>query len=142
MSDEAELLTALEGIGGRSSVDLLGLEMGCYPRELRARLRLWRERVCVPCEVAFSGVLAVKVEELDFSESSGYARLVEVPASPWLAQCKQRDHSAKVHDEHRHYVLRTYDDVIEVLCSGYAVTLGEPWDASPVEGEDDLESYD
>jgi hypothetical protein len=46
-----------------------------------------------------------------------------------------RDHSAKVSGEHRHLVLRTYDDVIEVLCAGFTVAYGEPRDVSPVEDD-------
>ena len=135
MIDEVELLLH-EGVGGRSSVELVGLELGCYPREVRVRCRIWRAHVEVPCEVVFSGVLGVKVEELDFSEASGFARLVEVEDSRWLADCRARDHSAKVGQEHRHLVLRTYDDVIEVLCTGFTALFGEPRDVSPVEADD------
>jgi hypothetical protein len=136
MSDEVELLNHA-GVGGRSSVDLVGLELGCYPREVRVRCRIWHEHVEVPCEIGFVGVLGVKVEELDFSEVSGFARLVEVADSRWLAECRARDHSAKVGPEHRHLVLRTYDDVIEVLCTGFTVAFGEPREVSPVDDDEE-----
>jgi hypothetical protein len=137
MQDEVELLgvEGVEGVGGRSSVELDGLELECYPREVKVRCRVWREHTAVPCEVVFLGVLGLRVEELDFSAATGWARLVEVADSPWLADYRARDHSAKVGPEHRHLVLRTYDDVIEVLCRGYAIGLGEPVDATPVEGD-------
>jgi hypothetical protein len=90
VSEEIELLN-VEGVGGRSSVELVGLELGCYPREIRVRCRIWREHVEVPC----------------------------------------------VGPGHRHLVLRTYDDVIEVLCTGFTVEFGEPRDVSPVEGDDE-----
>lgn len=97
---------------------------------------IWREDVAVPCEVVFLGVLGVKVEELDFTVMGGFARLVEVADSRWLAECRARDHGAKVGAEHRHLVLRTYDDVIEVLCAGFTVAFGEPRDVSPVDEEE------
>jgi hypothetical protein len=93
MADEVELLIH-EGVGGRSSVYLGEVELGCYPREVRVRCSIWREHVEVPCEVVFVGVLGVKVEELDFSVMGGFARLVEVAGSRWLAECRAPLHNA------------------------------------------------
>lgn len=134
MADEVELLNH-PGAGGRSSVELVGLALECYPREVRVRCRIWHEHVEVPCEIFFNDVLGLKVEELDFSAMGGFARLVEVADSRWLAECRGRDHGAKASGEHRHLVLRTYDDVIEVLCREYAVAFGEPREVSPIEGD-------
>ena len=123
MSEPVALSTPLGELYGRS-VDLEQVVLSCYPRELRVRCHVWRTGASVPCEFRFLGVVGVRVDELDFSELSGRASFVEVLESPWLASCRARDHSRKVLAEHRHIALRTYDDVIEVLCTGYEIVPG------------------
>ena len=123
MPEPIALSTPLGELYGRT-VDLEEVALSCYPRELRVRCHLWRTDETVPCEILFRGVLSMRVDELDFSELKGRASFVEIPDSPWLASCQARDHSRKVLAEHRHLALRTYDDVIEVLCTGYEIVLG------------------
>ena len=107
--------------------------MSTYPCEVRVRCHVWRTNATVPCEIRFLGVLSMRVDELDFSELEGRASFVEIPDSPWLASCRARDHSRKVHVEHRHLALRTYDAVIEVLCTGVAIEVGVAWVDVPVD---------
>lgn len=130
------LTTPLGELHGRA-IELEGCVLETCPRQLRVRCRIWREGATVPCEVLFTGLLALRVDEFDFNDYLGGSCLAEVPDSPWLASCRARDHGHKVLAEHRHLVLRTYDDVIEALCTGHELTLGEPIPDPPEAPEDE-----
>lgn len=126
MKDPIPLDTPVGELYGRDAVCLEEVVLSCYPRELRVRCHLWRTGETVPCEIRFMGLVSLRVDEYDFSEFPGRASFAEIPDSPWLADCRARDHSAKVSAVHHHLVLRTYDDVIEVLCTEYKIELGSP----------------
>ncbi|MEZ4448088.1 MAG: hypothetical protein R3B09_01330 [Nannocystaceae bacterium] len=115
----------IERFHGRSA-SLERVELLTYPRRLHVRFHFWYGEPTYPCDVTFTGVHAFELLELDYSEFYGRASFVEIPDSPWLAACKAMDHARKIGPDHRHLVLRTYDEVLEVLCSGYALTLGAP----------------
>ena len=70
--------------------------------------------------LTFYGVLALKVIELDswsFGFSSSFA---EVLNSDWCIAL-----NGKVTELHKHYIVQTYDDVIEIVCTNFELTLEE-----------------
>jgi hypothetical protein len=69
--------------------------------------------------LVFTGVLALKVTELDSWDYSSASSFDEVNPSRWRVELRTR----KMTPEHRHYLVQTYDDVIEVICTRYQLTL-------------------
>ena len=73
-----------------------------------------------PFRLRFDGMLQLTVTELDeWLESTPYdcedmRVFFEVVHSPWLSRF-----AGKLSPDHRHFVLVTYDDVIEVVSTGY-----------------------
>lgn len=67
----------------------------------------------------FSSVLALKVIELDSWDYSSSSSFDEVINSEWCSQL-----SGKVDESFKHYLVQTYDDVVEVVCHKYTLTLG------------------
>lgn len=66
----------------------------------------------------FKGVLALRVVELDSRSWEGQSSFDEVMESDWI-----RDLGGKVTEANRHFVLQTYDDVFDVICREYELTL-------------------
>ncbi|WP_419832589.1 hypothetical protein [Endozoicomonas atrinae] len=79
----------------------------------------------IPYCLTFEWVLSVKITELDTWESLrnwyNESSFDEVANSSWLAE-----HGGKVTPEYKHYILLTYDDVVEVICKSYQLEFGEP----------------
>lgn len=136
MTDPLPIPTPLGELRGRS-IALVDLTLDTYPRQARARCQIWRTGATVPAEFVFTGLLGLRVDELDHSELHAPASFAEIPDSPWLARCRELDHGHKVLPAHRHLALRTYDDVIEVLCTGHELVLGEPVPDAPADPDDD-----
>ncbi len=74
-------------------------------------------------ELVFSGLLALQMIELDFDMTDGVSSFDEVRDSEWLKRMKAKDHSAKVSESHRHFVLATYDDVFVIIADRYELQL-------------------
>jgi hypothetical protein len=74
-------------------------------------------------EMTFSDVLAFTVVELEssrvyeFEETFSFA---EVIGSGWLPRLAAGD---KFTPEHRHYLVQTYDDLVEIVATGVAVQI-------------------
>jgi hypothetical protein len=71
-----------------------------------------------PYRITFSGVLALKIIELDSWDGESESSFDEIISSDWI-----RELGGKVTAGHRHYLVQTYDDVIEVVCEEYSVVL-------------------
>src|ERR1700742_1255790 len=72
----------------------------------------------LPFVLRFSGVLAVRMVELDSWKSAGESSFNELMDSPWIAQL-----GGKVTSFHRHFVLQTHAEVFEVVCTGYDIAI-------------------
>ncbi|MEM1296443.1 MAG: hypothetical protein AAGH89_13830, partial [Verrucomicrobiota bacterium] len=68
--------------------------------------------------IDFSGVLAFQIIELDSWDGESESSFDEILESEWI-----RDLGGKVTSEHRHFLVQTYDDVIEVVCEAFEFTL-------------------
>ena len=79
----------------------------------------------IPYEIIFEWVLASKITELDTWESQrnwyNETSFDEIIDSEWL-----KNISGKKTPEHRHFIILTHDDVVEVICKSYSIVLGEP----------------
>jgi hypothetical protein len=73
--------------------------------------------------LVFSGILGFRMIELDFSGFPGTSSFDRVINSEWLYEMRRSDSAAKIKPEHEHYTLMTYDDVFDVVCSAYELTL-------------------
>jgi hypothetical protein len=78
-----------------------------------------------PYTCVFSGVLGLRMEELDFSSWGIEAQSCfdEIEHSHWIARMLERDSASKVSAQHHHYQLQTYDDVFDVVCWGYVLNF-------------------
>jgi hypothetical protein len=72
----------------------------------------------LPFEVHFSGLLALRMIELDSWNWSGASCFDEVVDSPWIAEL-----GGKVTAAHRHFVLQTYYDVFDVVCEDFDIAV-------------------
>jgi len=125
MIEPVPLETPLGVLVGRT-IELVEITVTAAPRELLIRGVIWLEGGDRSFTLRLRGVVSHRVDEYDFSDLPGRANLVELPGSAWLAACRVRDHSAKLGPHHRHLALRTYDDVIEALCTDHELELGPP----------------
>lgn len=130
--------TALGVPRGRGSIYLREIEEALHPRciTFRGNIEGLLDTASVPFALRFFGLLELHAIELDFSDAEHPASFVEVVGSERVAALRARDHSAKVKD-HRHFILATYDEVFELICEGYELTLEEPVVHVLAEGEDD-----
>ncbi len=78
----------------------------------------------VPYELKFEWVIAYKITELDTWESQknwyNISSLDLIENSDWLKSLGGKKKSP----EHKHIIMLTYDDVIELVCKNYQVKLG------------------
>jgi hypothetical protein len=71
--------------------------------------------------LSFRNVLAFKVVELESSQAYGLDGVFgEVMESDWL---KELAHGDKFTDDHRHYFVQTYDDVVEVVATDHDLRI-------------------
>jgi len=68
--------------------------------------------------IIFSGVLAFKVIELDLWDFSSASSFDEVINSEWRSKL-----NGKVSPENKHYLIQTYDYVVEVICERFLLTI-------------------
>lgn len=69
----------------------------------------------------FTGVLALKMIELDSWGWKGESCFDEILDSEWI-----RKLGGKVTAAHRHFQIQTYDDVFDVVCSDYEFRIVGP----------------
>ncbi len=75
----------------------------------------------LPFVITFTGVLAVRMLELDCWGGSCSSSFDEVLESRWIAEL-----GGKVTGRCRHFVLQTYDDVFDVVCDDVSVVVKHP----------------
>jgi hypothetical protein len=68
--------------------------------------------------LVFYGVLALKVIELDSWDYKCASSFDEVVNSEWCAKL-----GGKVDESFKHYMVQTYDDVIDVVCRKFTLTI-------------------
>ena len=78
-----------------------------------------QKRKWVSYTVTFHGILALKMIELDSWNGRIRSSFDEVKDSKWV-----RSLGGKVGRRHKHFVVQTYDYVLEVVCSGYETEFG------------------
>ncbi|MCP5098122.1 MAG: hypothetical protein GY943_21450 [Chloroflexi bacterium] len=70
-------------------------------------------------ELVFSNILAFKVIELDsWNFSYSVSSFDEIINSMWIQEL-----GGKVKPSHKHYLVQTYDDVIEVVCKSVKIQI-------------------
>jgi len=69
-------------------------------------------------QLSFYGVLAFKVIELDSWDHGSSSSFDEIVNSNWI-----RELGGKVTPSHKHYLVQTYDDVMEVVCKRYDLQI-------------------
>ena len=79
----------------------------------------------IPFDLLFDGVLVSHVTELDTWESKRdwyhTSSFDEVEHSAWLASM-----TGKISADHTHFIVATYDDVVEVICREFTLSLEQP----------------
>jgi hypothetical protein len=80
--------------------------------------------IFIPYRLTFEWVLTFKVTELDTWEAqkNGYNKssFDKIEDSEWI-----KNLAGKKTPNHQHFIILTYDDVIEVVCKSYKFELGE-----------------
>ncbi len=71
----------------------------------------------IPYKLIFTGVLALKMIELDSWDGNSESSFDEVINSTWV-KCL----GGKVQSWHKHYLVQTYDEVFEVVCEKHEFT--------------------
>ena len=74
-------------------------------------------------EMTFGGVIYFSAMELDFDGRGQVESLGTIDNSEKLKAFKTRDHSRKTNDRHRHYYIRTYDTVFEIVSDTFRLTV-------------------
>lgn len=74
-------------------------------------------------EMNFKGVVFLLTVELDFDKRGQMESLATVENSERIKEFKRLDHSSKINDRHRHYYVRTYDTVFEIVSSGFELVV-------------------
>lgn len=68
----------------------------------------------IPYKLVFSGVLALKMIELDSWDGRSESSFDEIKNSAWIKEL-----GGKVDRSHIHFLVQTYDEVFEVVCSRF-----------------------
>jgi len=66
-------------------------------------------------EMNFEGVIFFLSIELDFDKRGQLESLAVVQNSDRIKEFKAIDHSSKINDRHKHYYIRSYDTVFEII---------------------------
>jgi hypothetical protein len=74
-------------------------------------------------EMTFKGIVYFSAIELDFDKRGQVESLGTIENSERLKVFRSMDHSRKTHDEHRHYYVRTYDTVFEIISAKFELTI-------------------
>lgn len=120
-------------VRGRDALTLEAVEVELYPHSLvlrgTANAGLFSQapqRGSVPFHLEFHGLLGLRMEDVDFvdHEPLSVGSFLIVVESTWLAEIQRRDSGGKVSKDHQHYVVQTYDDVVQVIASSHRFLLG------------------
>jgi hypothetical protein len=76
----------------------------------------------------FHGVLAFRCLELDSSHWDWESCFEEIGDSDWVQTL-----GGKVTPKHRHFFVQTYDDVFDIVCSGYEFSVQQEGPNQPPE---------
>ena len=80
----------------------------------------------LPYKLTFEWVISLKVTELDTWESQrnwyNKTSFDVIENSDWLATIQ-----GKKEPDYKHYIILTYDDVIEIACKSHKLEYGEPY---------------
>ncbi len=76
----------------------------------------------MPYAVIFSQVFALKIEELEMYGYEYESSFDQVINSEWLRRAEQSHNCPKV----KHFIFATYDDVIDVLCADFKMSINLP----------------
>jgi hypothetical protein len=76
----------------------------------------------LPYTLVFSGVLALRILELDSWSDDPKSSFDEIHVSLWMAELRSAT-SSHADDSHHHYCVQTYDDVIDVVCTSFVLTI-------------------
>ena len=102
---------------GTRSVKLIGDFNGSFCENLE-------DYNWIPYELTFSGLLEFRTIELDFFSDPEYTSSFEiVKDSEKIKKFSKSSESFKLKDSHQHFIFHTYDDVIEVVASGFEIQL-------------------
>lgn len=82
-------------------------------------------------ELTFFGIVSFFMVELDFYKYRGLSAFDEIVDSKLVVSFKDLDSARKVTQKHRHLRLITYDDVVEVVCLDYTLSLQHGVTADP-----------
>ena len=66
-------------------------------------------------KIEFKGILFVSIVELDFDNRNILESLAVIENSIKINEFKIKNHSSKINDKHKHYYIRTYDTVFEII---------------------------
>ena len=71
----------------------------------------------IPYLFRFTGILALNFVELDSWCKVGVSCFDEILKSEWKASLK-----GKITENHRHFILQTYDDVFDIICEDFFIS--------------------
>ncbi len=80
-----------------------------------------RSGLFIPYQFTFSGVLALKMIELDSWDFLSESSFDEIKKSTWLKKLDGKVNPS----EHKHYIIQTYDEVFEVICNKFKFEINE-----------------
>jgi hypothetical protein len=117
-----ELNTEVGVLKGR---DAIFLDKIVFDRETKVRLvgELNSDKGDKNFEITFEGIVYFSAVEFDFDEREQMESFGIISDSKKLKDIRSRDHSRKTNNGHRHYYIRTYDSVFEIICAKYELTI-------------------
>lgn len=74
-------------------------------------------------EMNFRGVIFFSAIELDFDQRNQMESLALIENSNKIREFKRLDHSSKISKEHKHFYVRTYDSVFEIVSDKFELSL-------------------
>lgn len=75
----------------------------------------------IPYEIIFSNVVYLRSIELDFDQRCQMESFGIIQNSKLRRSLGTLDHSSKINTSHKHYYLRTYDTVFEIIANEYTL---------------------
>ena len=120
-------------IFGRDAIFLDSVIVGVYPNSLEL-IGEFNSSLCskykdrdefIKYNLKFSGVLAYMMTELDLRDFLGKSSFDLVVNSEWINELNKWNSSKKLKSDHKHFMVFTYDDVFDVICQSYELTLLE-----------------
>ena len=121
--------TVLGVISGRDAIFLDEAIYGGNRIELRGEIN---SNLCsnsiekdsfIAFSLMFAGVMGITMIELDLNDDFGRSSFDRVVNSVWMNELRLRDHTAKVKPNLEHYFVATYDDVFNIACLSFELTI-------------------